>query len=628
MTTRQSGSGVVAENGETMYVTKYALTADGRRTTSEAPGPINTALQNYIRGGRQRMEVSGFPVRALAAALGLCIGLGLLAPCALAQAFLPVIDLRSLYPAAGGDGTTGFVLQGVRPDDRSGSIDSGAGDVNGDGIKDLLIGAQKADPGGRLEAGETYIAFGRSTGFPATLQLGSLSSEAGGDGTAGFVLHGANAGDLLGIPRDVGDVNGDGIDDIIIGAVGADPDGRTNAGESYVVFGRRTGFPAAFELSSLHPEAGGDGTQGFVLKGVHKGDASGLAGGMGDVNGDGINDIIIAATQASPNGSDGAGEVYVVFGRSTGFPAAFELNSLFPIAGGDGTQGVVIQGVAAGDRLRISQIRPGDINGDSIDDILLGAEYADPNGRIDAGQSYVIFGHTTGFPAIFDLSGLFPAAGGDGTEGFVLQGLDAGDTAGRASAGAGDVNGDGIRDIIISGYKGGPDGKPEAGETYVVYGRTTGFPAAFELRSLFPAAGGNGTQGFVLTGVKAGDRGGFGVGVGDVNGDGRDDLLISGHLADPQGRTSAGEIYVVYGRERNFPATFELRRLFPAVGGNGTEGFVTQGANAGDEFGYTITGVGDVNGDGIDDFLIGSRFADPNGVQDAGESYVIFGRRQ
>ena len=254
-----------------------------------------------------------------------------------------------------------------------------------------------------------------------------------------------------------------------------------------MVFGRTTGFPAAFELTSLFPQAGGDGSSGFVLKGVDLGDFSGNSvSGAGDVNGDGIDDLIIGASFADPNNHNDAGESYVVFGRTTGFPAAFELTSLFPQAGGDGSSGFVLKGVDSTDFTGWSVSGAGDVNGDGIDDLIIGAYSADPNNHSDAGESYVVFGRTTGFPAAFELTSLFPQAGGDGSSGFVLKGVDADDVSGISVSGAGDVNGDGIDDLIIGAYDADPNGKSSAGESYVVFGRATGFPAAFELDSLFP----------------------------------------------------------------------------------------------------------------------------------------------
>ena len=195
---------------------------------------------------------------------------------------------------------------------------SNAGDVNGDGIDDLLIGATGAAPNGESDTGESYVVFGRNSGFPAAFELRSLLPAAGGDGTAGFVLKGVDGVDRSGLSvSNAGDINGDGIDDLIIGAVHADSYNESDTGESYVVFGRNTGFPAAIELRSLFPAAGGDGTVGFVLKGVDEFDRSGgSVSNAGDVNGDGIDDLIIGVEQADPNGADGAGESYVIFGRA------------------------------------------------------------------------------------------------------------------------------------------------------------------------------------------------------------------------------------------------------------------------------------------------------------------------
>ena len=507
---------------------------------------------------------------------------------------------------------------------------SGAGDVNGDGIEDIIVGARYTVSNGKSQAGESYVVFGRTTGFPATFELFSLFPQAGGDGTAGFVLQGIDVFDYSGgSVSNAGDVNGDGIDDLIIGAESADPNGTPQAGESYVIFGPNTGFPAAFALSSLFPEGGGDGTAGFVLKGIDGYDGSGISvSNAGDVNGDGIDDFIIGASAAYPNGQILGGESYVVFGRTTGFPAAFELRSLFPEAGGDGTAGFVLKGIDKVDKLGRSVSSAGDVNGDGIDDFIIGARGADPNGENSAGESYVVFGRTTGFPAIFLLHNLSPQGGGDGTEGFVLPGIDGNDHSGGSVSGAGDVNGDGIDDVIIGASGGDPNGVTNAGESYVVFGRNSGFPAAFELSTLFPEGGGDGTAGFVLKAIDAGrDFDGISVsGAGDVNGDGIDDFIIGARYAETNGEFEAGESYVVFGRSTGFTALFELRSLFPEAGGDGTAGFVLKGIDAGDKSGHSVSNAGDINGDGIDDFIIGAFTADPNGETNAGESYVIFGR--
>ena len=167
-----------------------------------------------------------------------------------------------------------------------------------------------------------------------------------------------------------GDINNDGYDDIIIGALDADPNGDWS-GESYVVFGKATGYSASLELSSLN------GTNGFVINGIDGGDSSGgSVSSAGDINNDGYDDIIIGADGADPNG-DWSGESYVVFGKASGtYSASLELSSL------NGTNGFVINGIDAHDYSGRSVSSAGDINNDGYDDIIIGASYADPNGAL------------------------------------------------------------------------------------------------------------------------------------------------------------------------------------------------------------------------------------------------------
>ena len=150
-----------------------------------------------------------------------------------------MFPLGSLYPAGGGDGSSGFVLTGVDERDYAGRAASAAGDVNGDGIDDLIIGASGADRPGDSDAGESYVVFGSTQTFPAIIELRSLYPDNGGDGSRGFVLPGVDESDFSGsVVSAAGDVNGDGIDDLIIGADGAHPRGDSAAGEGYIVFGR------------------------------------------------------------------------------------------------------------------------------------------------------------------------------------------------------------------------------------------------------------------------------------------------------------------------------------------------------------------------------------------------------
>ena len=253
-----------------------------------------------------------------------------------------------------------------------------------------------------------------------------------------------------------GDVNGDGYDDLIIGAYRADPNGG-NSGETYVVYGGASapGTGGMLDLSAL------DGTNGFVLNGIYAYDWSGRSvSSAGDVNGDGYDDLIIGAYRADPNGNY-SGETYVVYGGASapGTGGMLDLSAL------DGTNGFVLNGIDGGDYSGISVSSAGDVNGDGYDDLIIGAIWGDPNG-VYSGETYVVYGGASapGINGVLDLSAL------DGSNGFILDGIDAFDRSGRSVSSPGDVNGDGYDDLIIGAYRADPKGVGLAGETYVVYG--------------------------------------------------------------------------------------------------------------------------------------------------------------
>ncbi len=479
------------------------------------------------------------------------------------------------------DGTNGFAINGIDAMDYSGSRVSAAGDVNGDGFADLIIGANGGDPSGNAGAGESYVVFGSATlGGTGTFELSTL------DGTNGFVVNGIDSGDSSGSVSGAGDINGDGIDDVIIGAERADPNSNSAAGESYVIFGI-------------------DESEGFIVNGTDPLDQSGRSvSPAGDVNGDGIDDFVIGAANADPNGNSDAGETIVIFGTTT----AIGPSNTLDLSALDGTNGFIINGIDAGDQSGFSVSNAGDVNGDGVDDLIIGARNADPNDN-ESGESYVVFGATNvGGTGTVNLSAL------DGTNGFVINGVGSRDYSGWSVSAAGDVNGDGFDDLIIGARGGDPNGN-DSGESYVVFGAADiGSSGAIALSGL------NGFNGFVINGIGARDYSGWSVSAaGDVNGDSFDDLIIGARGGDPNGNGS-GESYVIFGAPAlGGTGTINLSTL------NGTNGFVINGVNAGDEAGFSVSSAGDVNGDGLNDLIIGASGGDPNGNADAGESYVVFG---
>src|SRR5919199_142267 len=216
-------------------------------------------------------------------------------------------------------------------------------------------------------------------------------------------------------------------------------------------------FGPTFNLSDLN------GSNGFAINGIAQYDQSGWSvSSAGDVNGDGFDDLIIAATTASPNGITFAGQSYVVFGSNSGFGASFNLSAL------NGSNGFAINGIAAFDLSGWSVSSAGDVNGDGFDDLIIGARGASPNGIYSAGQSYVVFGSNSGFGASVNLAAL------NGSNGFAINGIAAGDVSGYSVSSAGDVNGDGFDDLIIGAPFADPNGMNYAGQSYVVFGKDTG----------------------------------------------------------------------------------------------------------------------------------------------------------
>ena len=435
-----------------------------------------------------------------------------------------VLDLSGL------DGSNGFILTGINRGDESGFSVSSAGDVNGDGYDDLIIGARYADPNGNFQAGETYIVYGGASapGTEGVLDLSGL------DGTNGFTLTGIDAGDRSGSSvSSAGDVNGDGYDDLIIGAHWADPNGD-RSGETYLVYGGASapGTDGVLDLGALN------GTNGFILTGIDARDNSGWSvSSAGDVNGDGYDDLIIGARDAHPiGGRRNAGETYVVYGGAS----APGTNGVLDLGALDGTNGFILTGIGFDARSGSSVSSAGDVNGDGYDDLIIGAPYAFPNGDRRAGETYIVYGGASapGTGGVLNLEAL------DGTNGFTLTGIDAGDRSGFSVSSAGDVNGDGYDDLIIGARFADPNGDRDAGETYVVYGGASapGEDGELNLGAL------DGTNGFILAGIDARDRSGRSVSsAGDVNGDGYDDLIIGANTANPNGDSNAGETYVIYG---------------------------------------------------------------------------------
>ncbi|HYE45866.1 MAG TPA: hypothetical protein VEA44_08845, partial [Caulobacter sp.] len=422
--------------------------------------------------------------------------------------------------------------------------------------------------------------------FAATIDLSTL------DGTNGFKLSGGAANDAAGRRvAFVGDMNGDGHGDFIVSVTGSDLAG-TDFGAACLIYGGAGGFPAGLDLANLDP------TQGQTLTGAAGGFGRGVGGGM-DLNDDGLLDLVIGAPFIGPSNTGGA---FVVYGQAGGLPPGnFAATAL------DGTDGSVLTGqFLTGAGWEATAI--GDINGDGIDDLgLMGLS----GGYCTA---FVLFGRDGGFGPTLSLAAL------DGTDGFKLTGLEEGAGRGVSISGGGDINGDGLGDLIVGGSY-GDEGGGTFGAAYVVFGRDTAiegdFAASLNLRSL------DGIDGFAVQGVSFLSNLGYSVAaIGDLNGDGFDDFALGARRAELTA-SGHGAVYVVFGKDTAvsgaFPADLDLNSL------DGSNGFWLSGEASGDRLGTAVAAAGDVNGDGLADLLIGAANAD-GAVADAGAAYVLFGR--
>ncbi|MBX9604925.1 MAG: hypothetical protein K2Y51_01800 [Gammaproteobacteria bacterium] len=485
-------------------------------------------------------------------------------------------------PLANLNGTNGYRLDGLFARDNLGGAVANVGDVNGDGLDDLFIGAPSFPTTSQPRG--AFVLFGRAEASESSVELAAL------DGSDGFRLVGDVPGayDIFAMSG-VGDINGDGFADMLIG----DRLANGRAGVSYLVFGRADGFPAALDLNSL------DGNTGFKLTGVQPGDSSGWSvSSAGDVNGDGFDDLMIGAP-FTVLGGNSAGSIYVVFGHAQGFGASLDLGAL------DGSDGFRIDSPEPFRDVGIVVAAAGDINGDGFDDVLASTPFNGPIGPNNgAGVTYVVYGKADGQGPVFDLGTL------DGANGFEIVGATPEDRSGVALAGAGDVNGDGVDDFLIGADLAASNG---AGTSYVVFGNTQGFAPQLDLATL------DGSNGFRIDGAAAQHfSGGALAAAGDVNGDGYDDILIGVYRETPNGARS-GSSYVVFGRGDGFAARLALSDI------DGTNGIRLDGTAAETFSGVAVSGAGDVNGDGFDDLLVGAPSGNPN-LSGSGAAYVVHGR--
>lgn len=366
---------------------------------------------------------------------------------------------------------------------------AGAGDVNADGFDDIAFASTTT----------VFVVFG---GLEDTfLELDQLLA---GSDPRGFAITGGSF--ASGAPSPVagaGDVNGDGFADVVIG----DPvyEGRT--GRAFVIFGKAS--TTAIDL------AAGGFLDGFIMYGVSFGEITGTAvAGAGDVNGDGLDDVIIGSHQSLTRAVS-TGKAFIVFGKRD--RGLVELSQIADGAGG----GFAIVGAASNDFVGHSVARAGDVNGDGLDDVVVGANFAfGEGGTAGPGSALVVFGKADAAPVLAsDLQN--ELAGG-----FVIRGVTPSDQVGYSVSGAGDVNGDGRGDVVIGAYSRG---------AYIVLGKAS--------TNTIRLADSEASGAAILTSVERSGIGSTVSGGDDINGDGLSDVLIGSIASDADGLA----FYTLYG---------------------------------------------------------------------------------
>jgi hypothetical protein len=497
----------------------------------------------------------------------------------------------------------GFVLQGEANANFAGYAVSQAGDVNGDGFDDFIVGA----PGNSTNKGRSYVVFGASS-MASPIALSSLTVAGN---TLGFVINGSTASDLMGMSvAGGGDINGDGLADLIVGSeagyvIGSGwypleyPNVVSTTASTYVVFGKAD--TTAVNLSSLTV---GTNTLGFKIGTTGTTAAGWSVSDAGDVNRDGLNDVVLTAPAAGSRD----GRAYVIYGKATG--TAIEVSSL-PALGTSNSNGFMIsadQSTIGGSATpSLASVSSGDINGDGYSDLVLGAWNIGTVANGGIGGGFVVYGQATNNS--IDISALTMAGNNRGFQ-IIGEGY-----AGMDIAGVADVNGDGLDDVLLQANQGLVGSSTNKGAAWVLFGKTNFDP--INVSSIEAGVGG-----FAINvGLDTTNYGAYAVSsAGDFNGDGLGDIIVTHPNASyvNNGVTSAaaGAAYIVYGKTGT--ATVQISSL------DGSEGFRIVNPNTNEYMGSAVSGAGDLNGDGFDDVVIGNYKGDAT-FTDNGKVYVVYG---
>ncbi len=429
-------------------------------------------------------------------------------------------------------------LHGENASDHAGYAVSGAGDTDGDGLKDVLVGVPGEDSAGE-RGGAVYLIHGPATNV-------EVLSDAGAKFTGTCPGHSIGRAVSTG-----GDTNGDGFDDILVGAPGY----SSCSSAVYLLLGPVSGN-GDLPRATLVPDSGSDEVGESVS-------------GGGDINGDGLGDVVVGARLDDSAGRD-AGAVYVVTGPVSGDSSLADAIARF-------------MGEVEDDHAGWSVALAGDINRDGLDDVIVGAPYASSSESC-AGVAYVLLAPVSGVQSL-------------STAQARLIGEYSGGFAGASVSGAGDLDSDGYDDVAVGAWSDGTQQRG-AGAVHLWFGPTTG---------AHPMSNADAT----LIGESVDSHAGVSVShAGDIDGDGNSDIVVGAPGLWGGGWPNTGGAYLVQGPFSG------LRSLTSAR-------FV--GESMDDSAGTSVSGAGDVNGDGRDDVLVGAPFADDTSI-DVGATYLVLGR--